>query len=171
MGHHFIKEEDGHRVMTMAHVGYTATVRFPAVRVLSEEGLKKLTELLGHQKGSVLIRLCHDLLQTKSYIAHDGGRVIKKAAFLDPVNMRGSKGAYKIPAKYKQGADQLEEALNSFKGDTIQQVSILSSIELYLVYTDSDMSQCLGLIRTPLGGLRYLGEECIAAQGIVNFTN
>ncbi len=171
MGHHFIREVDGHQTLTMAHVGYTATVRYPAVRVLSFENLKKLKALLGHQNGDVLTRLCSDLLQTKSYIAYDGGEVLKDAATLEPVTIRGSKGVYEIPAKYKQGIGQVERVLASFEGQLIRQLSIVSSIDLYLVYTDTEISQCLGIIRAPLLALRELGEECTAAQGIVNFTN
>lgn len=171
MGHHFIREGDGRQTLTMVHVGYTATVSYPAVRVLSSENLKKLTTLLGHQKGDVLTRLCCDLLQTKSYIAHDGGKVLKDAVTLEPVTIRGSKGAYETPARFKQGASQVERALASFEGQAIRQLSIVSSIDLYLVYTDTEISQCLGIIRAPLLALRELGEECTAAQGIINFPN
>ena len=156
---------------TMADVGYTATVTYPAVRVLSEEKLSKLTQLLRNSNTHVVARLCYDLLKTKDYIAYDGGEASKALISTNPVHMHGAKGAFPIPQKFKQGAEYAEQALAAYSGETLLQFSIVSTLELYLVYTTRDMSECVGVIRTPFAGLRDLGGQCRNEQGFASFSN
>jgi|GEM_PF-5500956 len=171
MGHHFVQKKEGHHLLTMAYVGYTAIVKYPVIQLLSEEKLDTLIRLLEKSNGDILHRLCYDLLKTKSYEAYDGGVVHKESVSLNPIEMHGSKGTHVIPAKFKQGAEHTKRTLAAFEGDTVQQISVFSSIELYLVYTDALMKECVGMIRTPFAGLRDLGNECRAEQGIRTFAN
>ena len=171
MGHHFVQEKEDHHLLTMAYVGYTAIVKYPVIQLLSEEKLDTLTRLLENSNGDILHRLCYDLLKTESYEVYDGGIVQKEAVSLNPIEMRGSKGTYAIPSKFKQGAEHSEKTLAAFEGDNVQQISVFSRVELYLVYTDIQMKACVGMIRTPFEGLRDLGNECRAEQGIRTFAN
>ncbi|MBX2822379.1 MAG: hypothetical protein KTR29_21975 [Rhodothermaceae bacterium] len=171
MGHHFVQEKQGHHLLTMAYVGYTAIVKYPVIQLLSEEKLDILIRLLEHSSGDILHRLCYDLLKAESYEAYDGGIVDKDTVDLNPVEMHGSKGTHAIPSKFKQGAEHSERTLAAFEGDTVQQISIFSSIELYIVYTNAQMDTCVGMIRTPFAGLRDLGNECRVEQGIRTFVN
>ena len=171
MGHHFVQENEDHHVLTMVYVGYTATVTYPVIRVLAKEKLKKLVSLLGSQNEGVLTRLCYDLLNTKSYIAYDGGVIAKERISLEPVEMRGSKGLFDIPSKYKQGAEQSATSIDAFAGDEVQQISISTTLELFIVYTNPAIDECIGIIRTPFAGLPELGGICRMEQGFTQFQN
>ena len=171
MSHHYKTQHDGYSTLTMVGVGYTMRVSYPEVRVLSFANLEKLIALLGRNKDDFLSSLCNDLLQTASYLVHDGGVVEKKKISLEPVKLQGAMQAHEVKSPYVQGIRQLEETLASWRGAKVRQISVVSSHVLFIVHVDEAIEEVLGVVRVSMRTLNDLAAECTAKQGFVTFAN